>query len=98
VLGTDAPRTRIYYSNEPLFLNNLIGEENEVADPDTLNLLNVDLEKQQLTSPNWPQNYPYDTDRFYCLTATSGRRVNLDFRWMDLETNCGMSDCDYVKV
>jgi hypothetical protein len=58
----------------------------------------VTSEKKQLATPNWPEDYPYGVDAYYCLTATSGRRVNLDMRWMDLETNCGSEDCDYIKV
>ncbi|CAG0919895.1 unnamed protein product, partial [Notodromas monacha] len=77
-----------------------IGEEEEDEENPkvALSLLQVEIDKKQVATPNWPHNYPYGTDRYFCLSATSGRRVNLDFRWMDLETNCGMEDCDYVKV
>jgi hypothetical protein len=50
-----------------------------------------------LSSPNWPEEYPPNTDVYYCITASVGRRVNIDFRWLDLETNCGYG-CDYMSV
>lgn len=53
--------------------------------------------KMMLTSPNWPERYPAGTDVYYCVTASAGRRVNIRFDWMDLETNCGYN-CDYVRV
>lgn len=53
--------------------------------------------KMILSSPNWPENYPAGTDVYYCITASAGRRVNVQFDWMDLETNCGYN-CDYVRV
>jgi hypothetical protein len=51
----------------------------------------------QLTSPNWPEDYPASSDTYYCVTASTGRRVNIQFNWIDLETNCGFA-CDYVRV
>ena len=56
-----------------------------------------DTGKVMLSSPNWPNQYPADTDVYYCITASAGRRVNMQFDWMDLETNCGYN-CDYVRV
>jgi hypothetical protein len=56
-----------------------------------------DTGKVMLASPNWPERYPADTDVYYCITASAGRRVNMQFDWMDLETNCGYN-CDYVRV
>jgi hypothetical protein len=56
-----------------------------------------DTGKIMLSSPNWPQDYPAGTDVYYCITASVGRRVNMQFDWMDLETNCGYN-CDYVRV
>jgi hypothetical protein len=50
-----------------------------------------------LSTPNWPEDYPASTDVYYCITASAGRRVNIEFKWLDFETNCGYH-CDYVRV
>ena len=51
-----------------------------------------------LTSPQWPENYPAGVNAYYCLSAATGKRVNLKFIWMDLETNRGYRDGDYIAV
>jgi hypothetical protein len=51
-----------------------------------------------LTSPQWPENYPAGVNAYYCLKAATGKRVNLKFLWMDLETNRGYRDGDYIAV
>jgi hypothetical protein len=57
----------------------------------------ADKAKKQIASPNWPNEYSPETDKFVCVQANTGKRVHLDLIWLDMETGCGHS-CDYIKV
>ncbi|CAG0890990.1 unnamed protein product [Darwinula stevensoni] len=73
-------------------------KESRTCQPENLKYGSTGLKPVMLASPEWPENYPAGIDAYYCLKASGGKRVNLNFIWMDLETNRGFHNGDYIAV
>ena len=56
-----------------------------------------EIEEEELTSPNYPQNYDNDLEQVEVLTADSGEQIQIDFIDFRLEGDEGCS-YDYVTI
>ena len=53
-----------------------------------------------LTSPSYPDNYPYSADCAYTISQPTGSIILLTFHSMDIEedTWCPTCSCDYLEI
>lgn len=50
-----------------------------------------------ITSPNYPRNYPHNTQCIWVLRGTPGRKVTLTFTNFDVEAH-GTCSYDYIEL
>ena len=49
----------------------------------------------QIVSPNYPSNYPDDSDCGWTVTVEPGQVITFQIEFIDLEQCCG---CDYIEI
>jgi hypothetical protein len=61
------------------------------------NAIETAVSPQNISSPNYPNNYPDNTDCTSVITADTGLQIRLEFSAFQLE-ECNSCECDYLEV
>ena len=58
----------------------------------------INMESEQLKSPEFPNNYPNDKICYWTITVPFGFSVTLDFETFEVSLNASVCQYDYVEI